>query len=136
MLYEEWFSPCEFPIQLAVLVILCAGLPVTLLVESVRVNSSFRASFLTELFASVISLTLLFLGTRTGLKNLNSSCALTSPRLWNIFLLSMGFTWTCILVGTIVMVLSTVAVLVLPTRKHDAASPVLPHKFRTYYGTL
>jgi hypothetical protein len=41
-LLEEWYSSCEYPIQLLLLVILFLGLPGTFLVEATKETQSFR----------------------------------------------------------------------------------------------
>lgn len=136
VLYEEWFSACEFSIQTLVLFIIMMGLPTTLLVESVRVSYSFRKSFLVELFAGVAAMILLFYGTHVILKHADSTCTLTAPRLWRICWLSVCFTWTGALVCAFAMILTTVVVLLI--RSPKSAGSVVPtnHKFKTYYGTL
>lgn len=138
VVYQEWHSPCEFPIHALMLAFIFCGLPATMMVESVRVKYSFRTAFLVELLAGCCCLVLLFVGTRLVLQHYNGSCTITAPRLWKLSLLSMCLSWTCIILGAIGLILITLVVMLAPESKQNRASPtpVLRHKFRAYYGTL
>ena len=93
-----------------------------------------------ELMFSGLSLVLLLVGARVILTNHASTCTLTAPRLWNVTVVSVLFSWTCAIIGASGMILATTIVLIAPPQKSGklptSSNPVLAHKFKTYYGTL
>jgi len=145
-------SPCEFPIQAFIVSFLILGLPASLCVDAVHrtlsfryvylstIRRMFRVAFLVEMVFVGVSLSVLLVTTHLILQKSDASCVITTSSLWRVLEISVFSSWTVVVVGAVIMIVATSAALFAPVSKTDVLdykkTPVLGHKFKTYYGTL
>jgi hypothetical protein len=111
------------------------GLPVTFLVDLIARTVGFRYGFITECYATVLSVVCLGFGAHNITVYEEFTCRLTAPKLWNIFYWSVIGSWTLILIFSGVMFVASASLLLCPL-KDSSRLPVIQSGTKTIYGTL